>query len=272
MVFGPYLTPGDHPGQSAEEAAIVQGVNEQRALVGAPPLIADKKLFGAADMQAAWMRRTQRVPTPDDPDSWGEEQSSHYERARHYGFIEELYTGRLAETVAHQVDGPTTLAAWMQNADDRSRLLDPRWRYIGVGADATSYAATLAEYDTMCQKASCGPPAYDGGATPLIAPPAQLPPPQAPPRSAPACAPRWRTAPTARRLSRTRVRLTLRVRCAGRTTRPVVRVGGRARGRTVRLRMRRTQTVVTTAKTLRVALRTGRSTARWVVVRVAPRR
>lgn len=86
-------------------------------------------------------------------------------------------------------------------------------------------------------------------------------------RSSTSCRkPGWKSAPRAKRRSRTRVRLSLNVRCATSSTRVAVRLGTSRRA--THYRVTRTRTLKTRATRVRVGIKAGKKTGSWRTVRV----
>lgn len=97
-------------------------VNRLRAAAGAPPLALNAQLTAAAATHSLDMSVQNR------PWHFGSDGSSPIDRARRAGFAGELLGENISETYETEME---TLAAWMDQPDTRSIIMDSRARNMG---------------------------------------------------------------------------------------------------------------------------------------------
>ncbi|MET9602054.1 CAP domain-containing protein [Streptomyces sp. NPDC006459] len=120
-------TPAPRPpldGHSAEEAAVVELVNQERALAGCGPVRANPPLAALAGAFSLDMA-TRGFFSHDDPDG-----NTPWDRATKAGL-----SGLGGENIARgQGDAEAVMKAWMNSPEHRANILNCEFRTLGVGA------------------------------------------------------------------------------------------------------------------------------------------
>jgi uncharacterized protein YkwD len=102
---------------------MLAGLNSLRSAAGAPPLALDAQLASAAATHSRDMSVQNR------PWHYGSDGSTPIDRLRRVGYPGALVGEAISETYE---DDTTTLAAWAQEPETRTVLLDPRATRMGV--------------------------------------------------------------------------------------------------------------------------------------------
>ena len=131
---------------TAEEEALLEGINKERARTGAPPLRPQHRLFQAARRHCDDMARWDAL-THDSEDK------GPAERLREIGYD----FSALAENVAWGQDSPeAALASWLASPSHKENLLNPHVTELGVassrGASGRFWAAVFAAPRVASQK------------------------------------------------------------------------------------------------------------------------
>ncbi|MEU2453254.1 CAP domain-containing protein [Streptomyces sp. NPDC012765] len=120
-------TPAPRPpldGHSTEEAAVVELVNQERALAGCGPVRANPPLAALAGAFSLDMA-TRGFFSHDDPDG-----NTPWDRATKAGL-----SGLGGENIARgQGDAEAVMKAWMNSPEHRDNILNCEFRTLGVGA------------------------------------------------------------------------------------------------------------------------------------------
>ena len=101
---------------------MLDSVNELRAAAGAGPLELNPQLTAAAATHSRDMHAQNR------PWHFGSDGSSSLDRVARTGYSGSMLGENISETFETELE---TLAAWMQEADTRDVILDPRARNLG---------------------------------------------------------------------------------------------------------------------------------------------
>lgn len=102
---------------------MLDGINALRQAAGVPSVELDAKLNAAAATHSRDMSAQNR------PWLFGSDGSSPLDRARRVGFTGQILGETISESYETELE---TLAAWMNQQDTRSVILDPNARRIGV--------------------------------------------------------------------------------------------------------------------------------------------
>lgn len=111
-------------GQDANQIPfrVLDSVNSLRQASGAAPLELDRALTNAASVHSRDMSRQNR------PWHFGSDGSSPIDRTTRAGFAGQFRGETISETYETELE---TLAAWMEQPDTRSVILDPEARSLG---------------------------------------------------------------------------------------------------------------------------------------------
>lgn len=101
---------------------MLDSINALRSAAGVPPVNLDARLNAAAATHARDMSAQNR------PWLFGSDGSSPLDRARRVGFGGNILGENISESYETELE---TLAAWMNQTDTRSVILDPMARFIG---------------------------------------------------------------------------------------------------------------------------------------------
>jgi len=103
---------------------MLDSVNTLRQAAGVAPVELDANLVAAAETHSRDMSVQNR------PWLFGSDGSSPLDRAQRAGFQGRLLGENISESYETELE---TLAAWMQSSDNRSVILDPQARRMGLG-------------------------------------------------------------------------------------------------------------------------------------------
>lgn len=103
---------------------MLDSVNTLRQAAGVPPVSLNAELNAASETHARDMS------TQNRPWLFGSDGSSPLDRARQAGFRGQLLGENISESYETELE---TLAAWMNDPDTRSVVLDPNARNMGLG-------------------------------------------------------------------------------------------------------------------------------------------
>lgn len=115
------IGPGD---KDAIQFRMLDSVNTLRGAAGTAPVTLSAELNAASETHARDMSVQNR------PWLFGSDGSSPLDRARRAGFRGQLLGENISESFETELE---TLAAWMNDPDTRSVILDPNARYLGLG-------------------------------------------------------------------------------------------------------------------------------------------
>jgi uncharacterized protein YkwD len=175
-----------HDSLDAAELELLGLINEERAKAGSPPLVPSVALNRAA----AWMSQdmVDKGYFAHEPDSLGR---SFQQRLRDCG----MAGGYWGENLAIAAGPANAFAGWMNSAGHRESMLNPRFRYAGIGHYQGGWTLDLSSVDGSAA-APAPPPANTATTTSTAtASPVSTPTPTPMPTSAPATSPGRAVAP-----------------------------------------------------------------------------
>lgn len=232
IVFHHMLSPGSHPAMSKSESYFVDLVNQARSQNGLSSVEAIQALGTLADVQSTWQANN----PPSVYNHYGQYGWSPYARAVDSGFADPHSVGEIAGRRSSVYD---IFSAFMASPVHRAAILNPDYRYIGVGNISDEWVAELSSScSSRCDLAVFDPNTPDvpqaGSVSvpvPLLEPssigvarPVLESSPVSSKRPSISCFPKLIKV-TARKVKKKRAKITVKASCFKKSSRLIVQVG-----------------------------------------------